>query len=909
MALFKCKMCGGALEINEDITVAECEYCGSKQTVPSKKDEVITNLFNRANNLRLKNEFDKAAEVYNKILNENDADAEAHWGLVLCKYGIEYVEDPKTYKRIPTCHRTQYISVLSDADYLAAVENADAVSKEVYAAEAKEIAELQKSILAIVKAEKPFDVFICYKETDENGKRTVDSTLANDIYYQLEKEGLRVFYAAITLEDKLGVEYEPYIFAALNSAKVMLAIGTKPEYFNSVWVKNEWSRYLGIMKNDREKMLIPCYRDMDAYDLPEEFAHLQAQDMSKIGFINDLVRGIKKVVVKEEKKVDVIKETVVTETTANIAPLLKRAFMFLEDGDWNSAREYCEKVLDIDPENAQAYLGKLMADQRVRIKKELKNCDKPFETSNNYQKILRFGDENLKNTLISYVEYIKNRNEEARLREAYSRAKKRMHDAKTEGTYKEAAQLFEKISEYKDSDILAKECYDKAETARKDAIYDAGKSKMADGDVAGYKEAIKILSSVSGWKDADEKIAECESKIAEIEANEEAERIERERKVEEAILKAKEKVAARKKKIKKLTAIVVPVACIIVSFVILLNFVIIPNGKYNDAIMLMNQGKYSEAIVAFEMLDGYKDSEEQIEVIKAVQTEETYQKAEKYFLDNKFAEALELYYEVNRYGDAENKMEICIEKIVDDFLISKSEKIPTLDLISDEFYQSHSKAAYLYALLLINNENWSVAKKYLEMCKDNESVNNYLAYCKAKVAIESDDKESAIEFLETIRGFLDVDDLLSNLYYTQVITSEKIEIDQAISILKSAPSLDEKGKKLLGTCYDLNKCIGRFDCYQKMKKDGTITTKDISYHIVLSFYLNCGVPYLKVHNSLFHDTTLYDAEVKKGTESYTYVAKCTSSESNNRTEDFWFSSSEAKYDGYVFDNIYYYKKK
>ena len=37
---------------------------------------------------------------------------------------------------------------------------------------------------------------------------------------------------------------------------------------------------------------------MDAYELPEEFAHLQAQDMSKIGFINDLIRGIKKVAKK-----------------------------------------------------------------------------------------------------------------------------------------------------------------------------------------------------------------------------------------------------------------------------------------------------------------------------------------------------------------------------------------------------------------------------------------------------------------------------------------------------------------------------------------------------------------------------------------------------------------------------------
>lgn len=30
MALFKCKMCGGALEINNNETVATCEYCGTQ---------------------------------------------------------------------------------------------------------------------------------------------------------------------------------------------------------------------------------------------------------------------------------------------------------------------------------------------------------------------------------------------------------------------------------------------------------------------------------------------------------------------------------------------------------------------------------------------------------------------------------------------------------------------------------------------------------------------------------------------------------------------------------------------------------------------------------------------------------------------------------------------------------------
>ena len=220
MAVFKCKMCGGTLEINDNSTVAICQFCETAQTLPSKNDEVIANLFNRANNMRLKSEFDKAAQIYEKILNEDNSDAEAHWGMVLCKYGIEYVEDPATYKRIPTCHRTQYESVLTDIDYLSALANSDGESKAIYKAQAEEISALQKDILTIVKNEKPFDVFICYKETDENGKRTVDSVLANDIYYQLTQEGLKVFYAAITLEDKLGLEYEPYIFAALNSAKV-----------------------------------------------------------------------------------------------------------------------------------------------------------------------------------------------------------------------------------------------------------------------------------------------------------------------------------------------------------------------------------------------------------------------------------------------------------------------------------------------------------------------------------------------------------------------------------------------------------------------------------------------------------------------------------------------------------------
>lgn len=615
MAVFKCKMCGGTLEFAPGDTVAVCDSCGTKQTLPKLDDQRRANLYDRANHFRRNNEFDKAMGIYEQILNEDKTDAEAYWSLVLCRYGIEYVEDPATHKRMPTVNRAQFTSIFDDDNYKSALQYADGAQRALYEQEAETINEIQKGILAISQKEEPFDVFICYKETGSDGRRTRDSVLATELYHQLTEEGFKVFFSRITLEDKLGTAYEPYIFAALNSAKVMVVLGTKPEYFNAVWVKNEWSRYLALIKNGAKKVLIPAYRDMDPYDLPEEFSHLQAQDMSKLGFMQDLIRGIKKITAGSAPKAAPAAAPAGGGT--NIAPLLKRAFLFLEDGNWQEADAYCEKVLDQDPECAEAYLGKMMAELQVHKKEDLSSCFFTFENLDNYRKILRFADDKLKAEIAGYNAAIKERNERTLLEKAYKEAVRAMESARDEAAYQQAAQQFDVISSYKDAGERAEQCRANAENCRKDAVYAEAK-KLAEeegftknGKIPRLEDAIAKYESISGWRDTDEQILACRRRIEEIRAEEERRRLEEEHRAEEIRIA----IEKRKKRNKKIAAIVTPTAAVCIAFVVILVTVIIPTVKYNQASDLYESGQYKEAAMAFTSLGDYKDSQEKVNFI------------------------------------------------------------------------------------------------------------------------------------------------------------------------------------------------------------------------------------------------------------------------------------------------------
>ena len=626
MAIIKCKMCGGDIEISADKTFGTCEYCGSTMTLPKVDDEQRAAAFNRGNHFRRSGEFDKALAVYERIVAEDDNDAEAHWCCALCRFGIEYVEDPATYEWLPTCHRASFDSFLEDVDYLAAVEHSDGITRRQYQKDAAKIAEVQRGILATSQNERPFDVFLCYKETGEDGQRTHDSLMAQEVYYELTEQGYRVFFARITLEDKAGAEYEPYIFAALNSAKVMVVIGTKPEHFNAVWVKNEWSRFLSMMKKDRSKLLLPCYRDMDPYDLPEALSVLQSYDMSKIGFMQDLIRGVKKVIdagKPQEAAKETVKETVVVhnEGGSNVQALLKRGNMALEDGDWTKADEFFEQVLNQDAECGAAYLGKFLAKvkspsaqkyaasyiEQVKsaapTRKNAEACaeDKAFIEAciQKYQVADYYPAQEIRKALQFDRRYCADR-------AAYFR-----------NSQKRAAQLLDT-----DRNFARAEKYASGETkaqcgALRSALADALRQQEQTAAQEAQAEKQRVIDAYHAFLQKTEpRLAERQkAALAKKKADEQAaaqQRMEEERQqAEEARqrIRAQREAAAQKKKI----IIFSGAFAAVIAVILLVTEVIMPAANYSKAEKLLAAGDYDGAIAAFAALGGYKDSAEKLE--------------------------------------------------------------------------------------------------------------------------------------------------------------------------------------------------------------------------------------------------------------------------------------------------------
>ena len=382
MGALKCKMCGSNLEIEDSITVCKCEKCGTSQTVPDIEDDKELKLFERAGRLRFNCDFDKAAGIYNTITDSYPEEAEGYWGLILCKYGIEYADDASG-KKVPVCHRISYDSVMDDEDFELVMENSDSESRAIFREEAKIIEENRKKYIQIAESEQPYDIYISYRAKDDNGDKTAVSEIAGHLYNKLTSAGYRVFLSEAALKGKERSYSEPYIYSALNSANVMLALGTSYDDYNDVWVKNEWNRYLEIAEKNKNKCLIPCYKDVDEYDIPKEFAGLKVCQLGNDDTFNNIMAEIANVVkpasinqpVSEPEKAEPAEEIELEEIEIiepiDINKLLDEGFAAISDKNWKKANKLFFQVLDEEPDNSKAYWGQLLVQQECTNAREM----------------------------------------------------------------------------------------------------------------------------------------------------------------------------------------------------------------------------------------------------------------------------------------------------------------------------------------------------------------------------------------------------------------------------------------------------------------------------------------------------------------------------------------------------------
>ena len=312
-----CPNCGGPVELQDDESKVDCRYCRATVHRPSEgiqnQEELIQKAFLACNNL----DFESAERLFDQISASDPNCIQALWGRVRCRYGIQTLDEDVTNKRYLICNRFIDESVLRNPDYLRLMELTSGKNKRLYQTYANLVDQMRREYKKLRDAGEEFDVFLCYKETEryedlESGelksRPSQDAVWVRKIYAHLcemvnkdkdlrKKLGrdAKIFYAPVTLKTTNAVDqYAATIAYALMTSRVVLVLGSRREYYESPWVRSEWTKAQKYIDSGRNRIIIPIWRPSDAQMvnlaelLPSDLSSKQAFRVSEEDMQNDL---------------------------------------------------------------------------------------------------------------------------------------------------------------------------------------------------------------------------------------------------------------------------------------------------------------------------------------------------------------------------------------------------------------------------------------------------------------------------------------------------------------------------------------------------------------------------------------------------------------------------------------------
>ena len=300
--LTQCPSCGAPItDVKPDDINYICKYCGvSHKLDVTHIDEKINKIYSLLANLR----FDEAYSHADELVMSNPKSGYAYFLRVLAAYRVCYCDNDNpdwNYKKIPTLNDVQFGSITELDDVKKAIEYAETdYDREYFKKTFDYLEKVRKSAVDVIEGHKyDCDIFISVKVTqcDENGNpvldangnalTTYDFAEASKLYVHLKERypDCKIFLSENVKNEFVGLNYEPIIFAALRSAKVMILRGDSNQNINSVWVRNEWKRYLRWMRDldDGTKRNFVFLQGNNSVTIPSDFKDLQAIKVYEMG--------------------------------------------------------------------------------------------------------------------------------------------------------------------------------------------------------------------------------------------------------------------------------------------------------------------------------------------------------------------------------------------------------------------------------------------------------------------------------------------------------------------------------------------------------------------------------------------------------------------------------------------------
>ena len=432
----RCPYCNTPLDIKnakDGVLKCSCKDCHEAITLPkdNQTDDVKQLIENGKIKLNICH-FKEALELFNAAIEKAPNEPEGYFNYALARYQIQYLRDLKNRRMQPICHVYRDRPFREDQSYRKALSLATDAQKEVYESKAKEIEKIQMEFAKLEKQKINYDCFICTKVSEDDGKdvkekdkrKTIDSQKAYDIYHMLQNKGFHPFYSEALMGEHTGEVYEAHILYALYKAKCILIVCSDEKYLDTPWVKNEYTRYLGLVNSGNKKVKdslaiiylnsvietlpLPGYEDTKLQGLDFKNSLTFADSLTK--FISKCLNGrveTEKITVltgkkekiitpKQDIQLKTISENSVVDINPNLEEILKKIKSLInienEYNDFSKAKRYIVTARHIDAgqENSEIDYLAFLIKYKIHSLKELssdlkinvKEIDKIIKKSN-----------------------------------------------------------------------------------------------------------------------------------------------------------------------------------------------------------------------------------------------------------------------------------------------------------------------------------------------------------------------------------------------------------------------------------------------------------------------------------------------------------------------------------------------